>query len=86
MKKFIFVAIAKCMKFQFPFFRMVGSCGTGTSAPTAIQDLKPGQVGRSAPNCVEPPLGDIGTHCTDLPEFMGSLFRHLSGQGGPWNP
>jgi len=24
-------------------FRMVGSCGTGTSAPTAIQDLKPGQ-------------------------------------------
>ncbi|XP_023323440.1 BTB/POZ domain-containing protein KCTD12 isoform X2 [Eurytemora carolleeae] len=25
-------------------FRMVGSCGTGTSAPTAIQDLKPGQV------------------------------------------
>jgi hypothetical protein len=25
---------------------MVGSCGTGTSAPTSIQDLKPGQVSR----------------------------------------
>merc|ERR1719495_922853 len=25
-------------------FRMVGCCGTGTSAPTALADLKPGQV------------------------------------------
>ena len=29
---------------DFHIRRMVGSCGTGTSAPTSVQDLKPGQV------------------------------------------